>query len=245
MKVAVCISGLPRSGRLDRDITLNFDSVRKKFIGADFFFGTWESHHSKTQQLFPDFAVQSLVEPNINYHPYIDAPSDLVVTEKLRKMIHQSQINSTLRDIYLHQTKQIIAHAMMVESLPTHYDIIIRARYDTFVSTEADFTPYINDCFSTKRAIGFAWVPTICNFNDAKPVPKDSQYCNRFLFDQLIINRKDMIEPLYIFELSKNKRLLPAEFGWWQVLSEPYGNNHLCMSGWANPDKSIDGRFLS
>ena len=48
-----------------------------------------------------------------------------------------------------------------------------------------------------------------------------------------------------IFELSENKKLFAAEFGWWQVLSQNSGSNHRCFSGWANPDKSVLPHFLT
>jgi len=244
LKVAVCVSGLARSGRPDRDISLNLKSVKRAFPMADVFLGTWSQHANHVGHLFPEYRILPIIEPNIHYHPYIDAPYDIIRTDKLRKMVRQSHNDAMLRERYSHQTKQILAHAAMVDNLPTPYDAIIRVRYDTYVSQQADFAEYLSICISQQRAIGFAWMQGVTDFDVATPLPSDSQYRDRFLFDQLIIHTANTFDPSYVRKLSDEKRLLPAEFGWWQVLSEPYGDNHLCVCGWANPDKNVDERYF-
>ena len=245
MKVAVCVSGIPRSGRLERDITKNLKSVVCALPQADVFIGTWDAYYSKAKDLFGlNKNIWSFEEPVINYHPYIDIPETLVKTDKLKKMIKQSHDSAELRKHYSHQTKQIIAHGLMVNQLFPRYDVIIRVRFDTFVYKGADFNPYITECFETGTTFGFAWASAIGDFNKDRRLPKDSQYSERFLFDQLIIHRMDRFDPSLVFDLSKRHLLLPAEFGWWQVMSEPYNNTHVCVCGWANPDKNVEDKYL-
>lgn len=244
MKVAVCVSGIPRSGRPSRDISLNMVNVEKAFPNADVFFGTWESYVQRASALYPQRNILSMVEPVIDYHPYIDAPADVIHTEKLRKMIRQSHSNETLREQYSHQTKQIIAHANMVSSIPATYNVIVRVRYDTYVSVKADFTEFLNRCEKDGTTFGFAWMPGRSNFDEVYTIESGSQYQERFLFDQLIIHRRDRFDPDIVYRLSSQRRLLPAEFGWWQVLGEPFDNNYQCVCGWANPDKSVDEVYL-
>lgn len=245
MRIAICVSGLARSGRPERDITLNLDSVKRAFPTADVFLGTWSNHVKHVSNLFPGHYVLSIDEPKLDYHPYIDAPDDVVRTDKLRKMIRQSHNDAMLRERYSHQTKQIIAHAEMVRSLPSVYDVVVRVRYDTYVSQKADFTEYVHASVLERKAFGFAWMQGMTDFDESKPIERDSQYRERFLFDQLIIHRGDMLDPSFVRALSNNGKLLPAEFGWWQVLSEPYGDNHTCVCGWANPDKNVDTRYFT
>jgi hypothetical protein len=185
-----------------------------------------------------------MVEPVMDYHPYIDAPTDLIKTEKLRKMIRQSHNNEILREQYSHQTKQIIAHANMVSTIPKDYNVVIRARYDTYVSARADFNQFLNQCENDGKTFGFAWMPGKSNFDEIYVIDRGSQYHDRFLFDQLIIHRRDRFDPMMVYQLTAEKKLLPAEFGWWQVLGEPFGNNHECICGWANPDKSVDEAYF-
>ena len=101
------------------------------------------------------------------------------------------------------------------------------------------------DSFKNKRAIGFACLKEDWpHFHSLREMDPKTEYVKHFLFDQLIIHHIDNINVANIFELSENKKLFAAEFGWWQVLSQNSGSNHRCFSGWANPDKSVLPHFL-
>jgi hypothetical protein len=47
-----------------------------------------------------------------------------------------------------------------------------------------------------------------------------------------------------VYKLYKEKKLHAAEFGWYQVLSQPYGGIHRNHHGFVNHDKNVLDRFL-
>jgi hypothetical protein len=243
MKVAVCVSGMPRSA-VKGGMVKNVSRLRSNFPDADIFFGTWLSCHDIFKSNLPEETALVFPDPIITYHPFIDIPDELITTPKLRKTVEQAKTNPTFRETSSHQTKQILAHARMVLAHPD-YDVYIRVRYDTFTHNNTDFNKFVVDAFENKRAIGFATLrPDWERFNAIREMNNDTDYWNQFLFDQLIIHHNEVFNTDRVFTLNKRKQLIAAEFGWYQVMSKPYGDNHRCMSGWANPDKSMDPRFL-
>ena len=66
----------------------------------------------------------------------------------------------------------------------------------------------------------------------------------KWLLDQLIIHPRKMINYDYIMKLHKDKKLRAAEYGWHQVLSEPYKDNHRNWHGWVNHDKNVEDTFI-
>lgn len=241
MKIAVCISGAARSGVPNRNLRLNYERLNEVLPNVDFYFGCWKGYERQINTYFPDKNVFLFDEPKIDYHPFIDIPGNQ--SKKYQKTRNQAITNKTFQETSRHQTKQILAHAYLIDSIDLqYYDIIIRARYDTIVYHKAHFNPYILDCFESKRPIGFA---TLLKGNFMNPIEQiNNDYTSQFLFDQLIIHRADMFDTTNVYTLSETKNLMPAEFGWWQVLSKPYENKHRCISGWANPDKSVEKQFI-
>ena len=79
-------------------------------------------------------------------------------------------------------------------------------------------------------------------FNQPFNISDNEGYHYNFLFDQLIIHPKKIFNTDNVWKLHKEKLLLAAEFGWWQVLSK--NNNHISISGLANPDRSVSSEFL-
>ena len=245
MRSAVCISGLPRSGIPSRDLRVNYNNLKQNFPNSDFYLSTWIGQEDVMKKHFNDFNVWYQPEPKINYHPFADMEMTFH-TAKLEKTIKQSRDNKTFRETSSHQTKQIIGHARLLSKITEKYDVIIRTRFDTFTSPKANFNIFIEDSFKNKRAIGFACLKEDWpNFHSLREMDPKTEYVKHFLFDQLIIHHIDNINVANIFELSENKKLFAAEFGWWQVLSQNSGSNHRCFSGWANPDKSVLPHFLT
>lgn len=254
MRIAVCVSGVPRSGvgdkqQVNRDYKRNFKNLQKNFPTADFFIGTWDKYEAEAKKDFAGAGYWTFPEPEAHYHPYLDIPKDIMISDYMRKFSDIYRSKPHLHERTKHQAKQILCHANMVDSLPEKYDIIIRTRFDTFTYTHADFSGYINDVYNNKTAIGFACLkPQFAGFNIPVEVDKNNaehyNTVSEYLFDQLIIHHADCIDTKYIFKLFQEKRLCPAEFGWYQVLSLPYGSNHRCISGWANPDRAVLKNWL-
>jgi len=243
MKVAVCISGLPRSGVQGRDLRINHALLKRNFPTADFYFASWQGQEHVVEKYFPDERVVFFSEPAMLYHPFVDTPSNIIDTSKYHKTVRQAKENTTFYNTSYHQNKQIIAHALLVKQLPKTYDVIVRSRFDTVTFSEANFDTYIQNSYDNQQAIGFATLRQDWNeFDRPHEIATKSEYHYRFLFDQLIIHSANIFDPEYVVNLHQEKILLPAEFGWWQVLSKD--DNHRNISGWANPDKSIESRYL-
>ena len=240
MKVAVCISGAPRSGLSKRDLRKNYDMLVSNFPTADFYFGSWKGYEDTITKFYSDKDVWFFDEPQLDYHPFIDITIDNP-TPKLSKMIKQSKDNPKFRETSTHQTKQILAHCYIVDRIED-YDVVIRVRYDTATYKGADFVPYIQDAYDNNRAIGFATLNPGSDSFSRTVEQRNNDYHNQFLFDQLIIHPKKLLDTKSVYRLHDEHRLVAAEHGWWQVLSG--SNNHRCIAGWANPDKSVNSKFL-
>ena len=225
IQVAVCISGQIR-GTPKR----NLDNLKHNFPSADIFLGTWKGTQT-------DYPVKFYEEPQINYHPYGDLDESLVLSDRLAHKIPRfmSQPHEVKRTS--HQTKQILAHAYMVDDNPG-YDVYVRARWDTLTYLKADFQKYVEDAYSNKRAIGFGAPGTpFTQIQEASTGP----FHDYFLFDQLIIHSAEVFNTDLVYTLNEEKKLIAAEWGWYQVMSQPYNNNHRCMMGWANPESHVTG----
>ena len=243
MKIAVCVSGACRSGVKNRDFRRNYDNLKICFPDADFYYGAWKGDEAIVEKHFSDQNVTYFDEPEMHYHPFIDIDMDENMG-KLNKSISHATSNLAFRERSSHQTKQIIAHCKLINTLPQKYDIIVRCRYDTIVYNGANFEQYINSSYSSQCAIGFAVLKIKTDTNAFTNVQEQcgNDYHRSFLFDQLIIYYNDLLNTAKVFEMHQQKKLIAAEHGWWQVLSG--GIRHRCIAGWANPDKSVNTIFL-
>ena len=58
--------------------------------------------------------------------------------------------------------------------------------------------------------------------------------------DVMIMHPRKLLDTKHAFKLHNEKKLLPAEVGWWQVLSEPTGGeNHISMYGGAQIERFL------
>ena len=56
-----------------------------------------------------------------------------------------------------HQTKQILMHSHMLNSIPEQYDMIIRARWDLFIKNNSiPFEKFVEESKEENKAIGFS-----------------------------------------------------------------------------------------
>lgn len=216
MKVAVCVSGQIRG-----DYNKCIDQLRLNFPNADFFVSTWKGVETEAAALFFD-------EPVMDYHPYGDIPKELILSERLAEKIPRFMANPHEVERTSHQTKQILAHAYMVETYPD-YDVYVRSRWDTYTYPDANFEPFVVCAHNDKNAIGFG-TPSQNISRISEEI--NNPYTQYFLFDQLIIHSRDAFDPEYVYKLHKEKKLIAAEWGWYQVMS---AGGHRCMHGWANP----------
>lgn len=239
MKIAICISGIARANSVR-----NVELVKKSF-DTDIFFATWDScvneHSSK-------FDCSVYPEPKIKYNPWTD---DNCICEHYKYRGYRNKFlageystNSKL----MNATKQIIAHAYQLRDLPAEYDLIIRTRWDTYVSPNVDFIKYINESYQQNKAIGFA-VRNGRHENVHKFKEYDQVYVDQntppnisrdwawWLNDNLIIHPRSLFDCDKALRLDADRKLLPAEYGWYQMLS--VDDNHKCVYGGAAIDRYV------
>ena len=221
MKVAVCVGGLvyPESYSL-------MMKLQKKFPKYDFFYGVWDGRENDTSKKLNAWVFK---EPEPEYHPYFDVDID-GMPEKIkmiRKKLKAHPEMSMIAKAY-HQTKQILIHSNMLELLPEEYDMIIRTRYDIdLIDDSIDFESLVTDSYDNNHAIGFSK-----RFNvhphmfNPKNSPKFHQWWEGFLMDMIIFHPRELFNKEIMLSLHQQQKLLAAEFGWYQVLSQPYGSTH-------------------
>tara|TARA_B100000902_G_C27124751_1_gene820513 strand:+ start:69 stop:764 length:696 start_codon:yes stop_codon:yes gene_type:complete len=227
MKLALCIHGLyrPNIYPIPKHLIIN---LIKTFSTADVYYHTWSN---KIESIPIEYIgkLENCTEPKINYHPIVDSKTDCkhAKWENYKKQ-------KLLFDKMQHASKQILGYADLISKINKKYDVIIRARWDTQISTDIDFGPYLKEAL--EHPIGFMTRPTRRhNLNELIEVDKtneaDDWFC--YLADVLIFHSPKHFDPKYVHKLHKEENLWPCEWGWWQVMSEPYGDIHNCYHGGA------------
>jgi len=238
MKVAVCISGLVNGNFLKR----NNEVLKQKFPGADFYYATWSDQKTEFKKHFPNDDCFYFDPPIMDYHPYYIDDFDTDHWRETKKWIVKNNKTEWSR----HHTKQHIIHAWTLDRLEKEYDVIVRTRFDAFAwrNETANFMQFVEDSFVNQRANCFAVTkkPRFQELYESDYVanPKMRVWC----LDQLVIHPRSMFNTKEVLRLHRNKSLRAAEYGWHQVISEPFGNNHRNLHGWVNHEKNIEKRFL-
>lgn len=251
MKVAVCISGALKSGNpkgqhsSKRCLTNNNKIIRSKFPTADFYYATWDMYKDEFEKTFPDYLCNFFPEPQMHYHPYLDVDEKDYLSQAYKSIATgwARKGGQARTEWTSHHTKQILIHSWLISKIKDQYDIIVRARFDGFISKNADFTEYIKDTYNNKRANCFGTTKHD-KFDNISPLTIHPDKANYWMIDQLIIHPADAIDVNEVNQLHNQKKLLAAEYGWCQVISMPYGSNHRNFTGWVNPDWSILENFL-
>ena len=238
MKIAVCVSGIFRG-----DTIRNLNHLRAHFP-YDHFFATWENNKCYLQNTF------TYKEPKINYHPIKDIKNPKALKLKAQK---EGLINGTYgKDFYertLHHTKQILIHDMLLQDIPEDYDMIIRSRFDTYLSPNVSFNKYLARSYNENIAVGFGTrLSRHRDINIMSEVPKIypdgtnpsvSQDWGWYLMDPLIIHPRKLWNHDLVKKLHTEKKLAAAEWGWYQILSEPYNDSHISVYGGAQIEKYL------
>lgn len=245
MKVAICISGIPR-GNARKNINL----MKEKFGTNDVFFLTWTGQEEAFKKVLPDEKFWTHEEPEMHYHPMMDvAEKFMPPVLKAWKLREECFMKGAMRERMLHHTKQILAHAYLLDQLPEEYDMIIRSRFDTYLSSAVNFNPFIEESYSRGVAMGFGTrTSRHRNIDVIAEVPKIwpdrhkmdasiSQDWGGYIMDPLILHPRNLFDTEMTKEYHRTKRLLPAEYGWYQILSQPYNDSHDCYYGGAQIEK--------
>lgn len=255
MKVAILASGLPKG-----DWRKNLKKFKKIFGDVDLYTAGWDREDVKYRE-FLDYLFE---EPEVLYHPVDDTqpyPTEKCHAYKKRKLMHKKT---------QHAHKQIIIHDRLLNAVDpdSKYDLIIRIRFDTWLSDEVDFRPFMERSIKENCAIGFGCRPSRHkNLNVLAELPhyrppnhgqKDhpdygksektksqiekTQDWAYNLMDPLIFHPRKLWDTELVNRLFNEKQLKCAEWGWYQVLSEPYGESHLCVYGGAQIERYVSNR---
>jgi|TARA_B110000908_G_C10225333_1_gene437621 hypothetical protein len=242
MKLAVLYSGQARG-----DFIKNYQSVKHHFPDADFYFSTW---HNAVQFMPPNVNYNTYPEPKMHYHPIVDV--DDVKSMKLALTKKQCRTNSSLYERTLHHTKQILAHAYQLQDLDASYDMVIRVRYDCYLSPKVDLMSYLIKSYEENIAIGIGTRTTRHkNLHELKEIPRvhpetteDIQDWSYYIMDPIIFHPRDLFDIDMVLEYHRDSKLLPAENGWYQILGEPHNDSHLCIYGGAQIEKYLETTTL-
>jgi hypothetical protein len=228
MKIAVLYSGQIRGNSYKNNIR----RLKALLPDADFYFTTW-----KNQPDLP-FIDCYFDEPHVSYNcesnlhkldlkklreikdKYGSIPKD----EKARRVLEYK-----FRKMGRDRIKQHLAHALAYQKYVEgkEYDIVVRVRYD--LRYDDDFNANIIDhmlklCYDEKKPVGIGYL------GGYEPGKISLIQPHKFIGDVVIFHRADMFDPQYVFSLANDKKLLSAEFGWFQILCEPYNTNNYTAS---------------
>jgi len=233
-KIAISFTGLYRGG-IQIPPPKSIALMRQKFK-ADLYFQTWIGREHEVPQEYKDnighfFATN---EPKMDYHPIFDPepttnPKHLWYRET--KTDGEKTINAN---------KQIISYAQLFEMIPKKYDIYIKTRWDTTINPTFNFEHFYS--MLEEGPVGFMTRGVGPNSHDYlstkhKIVPKVKSETNNndwhdMLSDTIIMHKEEHFDPKLVFKLHQEKQLLGAEFGWWQIMSKPFGGeSHTSVYG--------------
>lgn len=244
MRVAVCISGVCASKNTSTNLIKNLKRVRRFFPDYDYHFATYDKYEDVFKKNFPDEICNYYPEPVVKYHPY-EIPHNLWESDRFaetKDFINRGGL--VRREWTAHHTKQLLIHSWLCDTIKDNYDVVVRARFDTWIYEHADFIPYVIDTYKNNRVNSFSATKQNhfdkINQFDTNPGGRH----HNWMVDQLIIHPMSFMNREYVEQLHNEHRLHPAEMGWYQVLSKPNGNRHRCFDGWVNHDKNVLGKFF-
>lgn len=222
-RVAVCVSGIVRD---HSDICID---QLNKILPFDTFYGV--CINIPNNNLNKNNVIK-LFQPEPEYHPYLVEEKyvpDCPTFRRYRKdkIWKKKGLYDKSNQHYL----EILNHYNLVQKIPSRYDIIIRCRFDVFVSENINFIQLINHTIKTEQTIG------ISNFNpladEQKPLTKRNLRpdINKdiFLHNLLIFHKRNNMAD--VNKLIKEKRLLPAEYGYYQAFAEKNGKGFINFEG--------------
>lgn len=222
MRVGVIVNGIPRK---------NPDGLMKKmrtqWSEYDIYYHTWEG-----QKTPKGLSVITCPEPELTYHPIYDTERENQNFKYQYYRNNRKKVRAKHFDKQHHAFKQIIGYADAYDKIGgDEYDVLIRTRWDLRVSN-FDWSEYIERAYE-EGPVGTMFRSKRKDSESLPVVETDDENRVQFLPDIMIMHRAEDFDSLYVRHLYETQELWGAEWGWWQVLSEPYGDNHLSLRGGA------------
>ena len=141
----------------------------------------------------------------------------------------------------------IMEYHPIFDKIPNDYDLYIRTRWDCSINPDFDFESWY-DVALNEGPVGFMIRTSGLNkydFRNTKGhmIPKTediNQHTDWFeqLADNLIIHTREQLDTSLVYDLHEQHQLLGAEWGWWQIMSKPYGGTiHTSVYGGVNLER--------
>lgn len=195
----------------DDVLKLTDDLLKDAFPTADFYYPVWREDYESRPDILEYFGgtVEVIEEYDIDYHPYEDNPK-AVNTENFKK-----KLRTPNPDRHLHQTKQVLNHSLMMKKHLHSYDVIIRTRYDSLTSPLQNFEAGLDMCYNDNFVISYQ----SANDNFLYATELIPETGSKMVSDGgLIFHTPKVWDCDLVERLDKEKKLLAAEFGWYQAL---------------------------
>tara|TARA_B100000085_G_scaffold131953_1_gene120238 strand:+ start:101 stop:793 length:693 start_codon:yes stop_codon:yes gene_type:complete len=230
MRLAVCISGVNDKGSKIEE------QLKAKIPEATFYYHTFSN---KTNLVRKDLhpCLYTMHYPKWHYHPM--EVQDICHHGKY-KMYQEKRLHWD--DLY-YGAVPIIQHANLLSKIPIDYNLIIRADWNTEIDRQVDLNHWFRKAYE-QGPVGFMTRENRGpKFGSGmiKEIDKDENAVNddwyNYLPGTLIIHHRKHFDIQQVKQLNKNKELMPSNWGWYQVLSKPYGDIHTSVHGFAREIK--------
>ena len=226
MRLAVCISGV--NNKNSRIVKF----LKEKIPEATYFYHTFSNKTNLIDKELHD-SLFTMHYPKWHYHP-MEVPN-ICKHGKFKKYVQQK----LSWDKLYFGTVPILQHCDLLRKIPKEYNQIIRCDWNTQIDRQVDLHHWYRKAFE-QGPIGFMVRDNRGpNFGSGKlrELPKDENDVNNdwfhFLPSTFIIHHRKHFDVQQVTQLNKNCELLPNEWGWYQVLSAPYGGIHTSVHGFA------------
>lgn len=242
MKVGVFIQGQLR--RSEEELLTTLRLLEDAFPDCEFCFSLWDTDYESRKEFVDEHLKGNLElfeEFDIGYEPYLDNPRDAV-----KHYQYYKKYDKPNPPRHRHQTKQMLLHNELMKKYGDRYDVIVRTRYDSTISPMIDFEPMLREVVETPTVVtcqGRSTLHPISMFNiqwrcsSEDPVIlyhhddgrvsfyNTAEHC--MLADSgIIIHRPEDWDCDLVDRLHNTKKLLAAEFGWYQILHAGTSHKH-------------------
>lgn len=230
MRIALCISG-----KCDSPDAKKHVENLKKFFPFDTYTAAWDrdDRTMEVDYLFP--------EPEMQYNPIIDSGAldyECLTTKKWKMALNSESFQldrytsgmTNWTNVMKHWSKQILIHNELMR-IVTDYDLIIRARFDIILSDRIEWDKFLQKSYDEECPIGFntRHISEYAGLYHNLIHDKVNHHCN--VADALLFHPRNLWDCDFVDRLHREQRLSGAEIGWYQILSEPYGNFHYNYHG--------------
>lgn len=232
MKIGIFIQGQLR--RSDEELLTTLYLLKDAFPNSEFCYSLWDTEYESRKEFCDSHLTGNLEiysDFDIGYEPYLDN-ADVYDDYQYRKKLENPNPPR-----HPHQTKQILLHDRLMQKYGHRYDVIVRTRWDTTISPLLDFDFYVKECYNTPTVVAMqqremlvhTMLSVVSRCSDDEPYlmfkNEDGSWRGIDVTDHcmladsgIIMHRSDDWNSDFVNELHNTKKLLAAEFGWYQAL---------------------------